>query len=104
MGASLTRDPRPLADVVAIQDEIALAIVENLKVKLLSGERASLVRGRAYNLDEYDTYLRGLFEWSKMTPEGFIRCQEFFREAIRLDPEFAPAEPRLDAIIAASFS
>ena len=89
------RFDRRLDDVFAIQDEIALAIVENLKVKLLSGERTSLVRGRTYNLEAYDTYLKGLFEWNRMTPEGFVRCQELFREAIRLDPEFAPAYAQL---------
>jgi serine/threonine protein kinase/tetratricopeptide (TPR) repeat protein len=88
------RFDRRLEDVFAIQDEIAFAIVENLKVKLLSGERA-LVRRRTYNLEAYDLYLKGLFEWNRMTPEGFARCRELFREAIRLDPEFAPAYAQL---------
>ena len=88
------RFDRRLEDVFAIQDEIALAIVENLKVKLLSGERA-LVRRRTYNLEAYDLYLKGLFEWNRMTPEGFARCRELFREAIRLDAEFAPAYAQL---------
>jgi len=81
--------------VFAIQDEIALAIVENLKVKLVSSERASLVRGRTYNLQAYDAYLKGRFEWNRMTPEGFTRCHDLFREAIRLDPELAPAYAQL---------
>jgi serine/threonine protein kinase/tetratricopeptide (TPR) repeat protein len=89
------RFDRRLEDVFAIQDEIALAIVENLKVKLLSGERASIVRRRTYNLEAYDAYLKGLFEWNKMTPAGFARCCELFRQAIRLDPEFAPAYAQL---------
>jgi serine/threonine protein kinase/tetratricopeptide (TPR) repeat protein len=89
------RFDRRLEDVFAIQDEIALAIVENLKVKLLSGEKVSLVRGRAYNLEAYDAFLKGRFEWNKMSPEGFARCYELFREAIRLDPELAPAYAQL---------
>ena len=98
------RFDRRLDDVFAIQDEIALAIVEHLKVKLLSAERASLVRGRAYNLEAYDAYLKGLFEWNRMTPEGFARCQGLFREAIRLDPELAPAHAQLaDSITSPSW-
>jgi serine/threonine-protein kinase len=89
------RFDRRLEDVFAIQDEIALAIVEHLKVKLLSRERESIVRRRTYNIEAYDTYLKGLFEWNTMTPEGFARCRELFREAIRLDPEFAPAYAQL---------
>ncbi len=89
------RFDRRLEDVFAIQDEIALAIVENLKVKLLAGEKASLVRSHTDNLEAHNAYLVGLFEWNKMSPEGFVRCQELFQEAIHLDPEFAPAYAQL---------
>jgi serine/threonine-protein kinase len=89
------RFDRQLEDVFAIQDEIALAVVESLKVSLLAGERASIVRRHTVNLDAYDAYLRGLFEWNTMTPDGFARCQDLFREAIRIDPEFAPAYAQL---------
>jgi serine/threonine protein kinase/tetratricopeptide (TPR) repeat protein len=89
------RFDRQLEDVFAIQDEIAQAIVDGLKVKLLTGERACIARRHTFDLEAYDVYLRGLFEWNKMTPEGFARCQELFREAIRLDPELAPAYAQL---------
>jgi len=89
------RFDRQLEDIFAIQEEIALAIVDSLKVKLLAGERASIVRRHTVNLEAYDAYLKGLFEWNTMTPEGFARCQEMFREAIRLDREFAPAYAHL---------
>jgi serine/threonine protein kinase/Flp pilus assembly protein TadD len=93
------RFDRRLEDVFAIQEEIALAIVDNLKVRLLSGEKASIVRRHTYDLEAYDAYLRGLFEWNKMTPEGFARCRELFREAINRDPELAPAYAQLaDAV------
>jgi TolB-like protein/tetratricopeptide (TPR) repeat protein len=86
---------RKLMDVFAIQDEIALAIVEKLEVKLLGGERASVVKRHTDNLEAHNAYLVGLFEWNKMSPEGFVRCQELFQEAIDLDPDFAPAYARL---------
>jgi serine/threonine protein kinase/tetratricopeptide (TPR) repeat protein len=89
------RFDRQLEDVFAIQDEISLAVVDSLKVKLLTGERASIVRRHTYSLEAYDAYLKGLFEWNTMTPTGLVRCQELFREAIGLDPEFAPAYAQL---------
>jgi len=89
------RFDRRLEDVFAIQDEIALAVVEKLEVKLLGGERASVVKCHTDNLEAHNAYLAGLFEWNKMSPEGFARCQELFRKAIDLDPEFAPAYTRL---------
>ena len=89
------RFDRRLEDVFEIQDEIALAVVENLEVKLLGGERAAVVKRHTDNLDAHNAYLVGLFEWNKMTPEGFVRCQELFQEAIDLDPEFAPPYAQL---------
>ena len=89
------RFDRRLEDVFAIQDEIALAVVEGLKVRLLAGEKDSLVRRHTENVEAHHAYLGALFEWNRMTPEGFTRCQDLFREAIRLDPEFAPAYARL---------
>ena len=89
------RFDRLLEDVFEIQDEIALAIVDSLKVRLLASEKASLVRRHTDNLEAHNAYLVGLFEWNKMSPEGFVRCQELFQEAIDLDPEFAPAYARL---------
>jgi adenylate cyclase len=81
--------------VFAIQDEIAPAIVDRLKAKLLSADRASLVRRHTNDVEAYNAYLVGLFEWNKMSPEGFARCQERFQESIRIDPSFAPAYARL---------
>jgi TolB-like protein/Flp pilus assembly protein TadD len=89
------RFDRRLEDVFAIQDEIAQAIVDNLKLELLSGQRASLVRQLTTDVEAYNSYLVGLFEWNKMSPAGFAHCQERFEEAIRIDPRFAPAYAQL---------
>jgi serine/threonine protein kinase/Flp pilus assembly protein TadD len=89
------RFDRRLEDVFAIQDEIALAVVEKLEVKLLGREQAAVVKRHTENLEAHNAYLEGLFEWNKMSPEGFVRCQELFQEAIDLDPEFAPPYARL---------
>jgi len=89
------RFDRRLEDVFEIQDEIALAVVENLEVKLLGGERAAVIKRHTENLEAHNAYLVGLFEWNKMTPEGFARCQELFQESINLDPGFAPPYAQL---------
>jgi len=89
------RFDRRFEDVFAIQDEISLAIVDHLRVRLLSDERASVVRRHTDNFDAHNAYLMGLYEWNKMSPEGFVRSHEHFREAIRLDPRFARAYAQL---------
>jgi len=81
---------RELEDVFAIQDEITLAIVDNLKVKLLRGERSALLDRYRYNLEAYNLYLKGRHYWSKR-PTGIGRAIEYFEQAIAKDANYALA-------------
>jgi len=85
------RYDRQLEDVFAIQDEIALAIVESLKVRLLRHEREAIVRRPTESLEAYDAYLKAQHHWSRFTPDGFARSRECISEAIQKDPGFADA-------------
>ncbi|MCK4774582.1 MAG: tetratricopeptide repeat protein, partial [Candidatus Krumholzibacteria bacterium] len=79
---------RDLDDIFAIQDEISLAIVDRLKVKLLGEERSALVKRGTKNIEAYDLYMRGRFYWEKRG-EGLKKAVEYFKEAIRKDPKYA---------------
>ena len=46
--------------IFAIQDEISLAIAENLKIKLLSGTKDKIASRHSDNLEAYYLYLKGL--------------------------------------------
>lgn len=85
------RFDRKLEDVFAIQDEIALAIGENLRVKLLREERAAIVKRQTTDVEAHKAFLKGMHYWSSFTPEGFARSRECFAEAIEIDPGFARA-------------
>jgi serine/threonine-protein kinase len=91
------RFDRELTDVFAIQDEIAQAVVETLRVRLAeqpssdSIPTTSLVKRRTQNFDAYNVYLKGRYELNQMTREGLINSKQHFEEAIRLDPEYALA-------------
>ncbi|MDD1778312.1 MAG: protein kinase [Candidatus Helarchaeota archaeon] len=82
---------RNLEDIFAIQDEIALAIVENLKVKLLKGERAKLVKRRTNNPEAYTLYMKGRFFFNQRKESGIKKSIECYSKAIEIDPEFALA-------------
>ena len=82
---------RTLEDVFAIQDEITLAIVDRLRVKLLGEEKDALLKRQTDNPEAYNLYLMGRFFWNKRTPEGIKRGLECFVRAIQLDPSFARA-------------
>jgi len=79
---------RELQDIFAIQDEISLAIVDRLKVKLLGEERSALVKRGTENLEAYDLYMRGRFYWEKRG-EGLTKAVEYFKESIGKDPKYA---------------
>jgi serine/threonine-protein kinase len=85
------RYDRRLEDVFAIQDEIALAIVQNLRVELLGRERAAVVRRPTDNMDAYQVFLKAWFHWNELTEQGYVRSLDCFNEAIRIDPTFASA-------------
>ncbi len=78
-------------DIFAIQDEISIAIVDMLKVKLLMKEKAFLLRRYTDNLEAYDLYLKGRYFWNKRTSEGFLKGLNYFNIAIEKDPTYALA-------------
>ena len=63
------RYDRQLDDVFAVQDDIARAIVEKLKVKLIGGEEDRIVR-RTTNIEAYQVYLQGRYFSRGVTRTG----------------------------------
>jgi serine/threonine-protein kinase len=78
-----------MADVFAMQDEIAQAIADALQGKL-SGQ--TLVRQRyTPKLPAYEAVLKAWHHEWKFTPESVERGRECYEQAIAIDPEFALA-------------
>jgi TolB-like protein/Tfp pilus assembly protein PilF len=86
---------RKMEDIFAIQDEITLAIVSELKGKLLGSEKARLTRNYEVNTEVYNLYLRGMFNVNKLTPEGMQKGEAYFKQALEKDPDFAPVYAEL---------
>jgi TolB-like protein/integral membrane sensor domain MASE1/class 3 adenylate cyclase/Tfp pilus assembly protein PilF len=82
---------RDLADVFAIQSEIATTIADQLQAKLTGREEQALAVKPTDNPDAYDAYLRGLAYTLKPvdTAANALGAQKYLREAVRLDPKFA---------------
>jgi serine/threonine-protein kinase len=81
------RYDRAMADVFAIQDEIAQAIAMALEVRL-AGEPPA---GRRYvpTLPSYDARLKARFHEQHLTPESMALARKYFEQAIALDPGYA---------------
>jgi len=82
---------RNLEDYFALWDEISLAIVDNLKIKLLGEERAKLVKRHTENLEAYNLYVRGRYFQTKSTEEEIEKGLDYFQQAIEEDPTYALA-------------
>ncbi len=79
------------ADVFDIQDEITMAIVGALKVKLLAGDNQAVTKRYTQNIEAYNLYLKGRYYWNKMTIDTYRKAIEQFQQAIELDPAYALA-------------
>ena len=82
---------RDLEDIFATQDEISLAIVDILKVKLLGDEKAKLMKRYTDNLEAYKLYLKGRYFWSKRYEIGVKKGLEYFQQAIEKDKDYTLA-------------
>ncbi|MCB1553541.1 MAG: tetratricopeptide repeat protein [Xanthomonadales bacterium] len=77
---------RDLADIFAVQDEIAERVVTALKLKLLPSQQ--LTAERTGNLEAYNTYLLGRQYLAQGSPEGLDRAVESLQRVVSLDPNY----------------
>jgi TolB-like protein/Flp pilus assembly protein TadD len=82
---------RELKDIFAVQEEIARAVAESLKVTLLGSQDWPTQRGASTNVEAHNAYLQGHFHFQRRNLEDFRKAVSYFDEAIRLDPDYALA-------------
>jgi TolB-like protein len=81
---------RELDDVFAIQDEIATAILEQLKAHLLDGEQL-VISTPVTHSEAYDRYLLARQRIYERTRPSLEVAADLLDQAIAIDPEYAPA-------------
>lgn len=81
------RYDRSEGDVFDIQDEIATAIVKNLKGRLVVS--APGVKRATVNLEAYEMYLKGRYYWERRNRASLQSAIKHFQQAIAADPEYA---------------
>lgn len=80
-----------MGDVFDLQDEITLAVVGTLKLRLLGGEKSALLRHHTGNPRAYELYLKGRFHLFKAAKAEIQTGISFFERAIQLDSSYALA-------------
>ena len=90
-----TRYDREMDDVFALQEEIARAVVETLKVHLTTGSEAPLMRRHTDDLEAYHLYLQAQYYWTRRYAGFLAKATEYFERAIARDPRYALAHAGL---------
>jgi adenylate cyclase len=85
------RYDRDLTDIFAIQDDITKAIVDQLKIRLVPGEKQAIGQTPTDNVEAYTYYLRGRQYFHNSTRWFLGLARQMFLRATELDPMFARA-------------
>ena len=87
-----------LSDVFQLQDDIARAITDQLKVVLTGEQKARLVQVGTANTEAYNLYLQASDALNHRDYQRMGDSIGWLEQAIRLDPNFAQAHARLAMI------
>ncbi len=82
---------RKLTDLVSLQSEIARDVSEQLRPHLSDPQQQQLTKRGTDNPKAYQAYLKGRYYWNKGAGPGYEKSQEFFQQAIEIDPSYALA-------------
>jgi TolB-like protein/DNA-binding winged helix-turn-helix (wHTH) protein/Flp pilus assembly protein TadD len=80
-----------LRDTLALQNRVARAIADQIRINLTPQEQAALKNVKVVNPQAYESYLKGRYFWNKRTADGLKVALAYFNQAIEEDPKYAPA-------------
>jgi TolB-like protein/tetratricopeptide (TPR) repeat protein len=80
-----------VADVLALQADVAHAVAREIGLQLTPRERLRLTSPRPVDPRVYEAYLKGRYFWKRRSREALRRSVQYFNQAIEIDPRYAPA-------------
>lgn len=80
---------RELRDVLSLEDDVARAVADEIKVKVTPQEQVLLASARKVDPEAHELYLKGRYYWNKRTPDALEKGLEFFKQAKAKDPGYA---------------
>jgi serine/threonine protein kinase/Flp pilus assembly protein TadD len=82
---------RKVADLLAVQNDIARAVSQRLRTQLSAADQQKLTKGSTDNPEAYQLYLKGKYYTNKLTKDGFGKGIAYFNQAIAIDPNYGLA-------------
>jgi serine/threonine protein kinase/Tfp pilus assembly protein PilF len=85
------RYDRKMADLVAVQQDISVAIAARLRERLSGDAAKPKVQGGTGDAEAYQLFLKGQYYFEKRTPDSLQKARDYFNQAISKDPGYAMA-------------
>lgn len=82
---------KKLEQIFAVQSDVSKQIANALKAKLTPGEESRINKKPTDNITAYQYYLKGREYYYRYTRENNETAIKLFKEALRLDPDYALA-------------
>src|SRR5262249_35272038 len=76
---------------IPVQEEIAKAVSEKLRLRPTGEEQKRLAKRYTENAEAHQLYLKGRYLWNRRNAEALQRATEYFQEAIEKDSGYALA-------------
>ena len=80
---------RELKDIFAVQEEIARAVADSLRVTLLGTDSRSAQASATDNAEAHNAYLQGHFHLLRRNADDFRKAIDYYDQAIQFDPDYA---------------
>jgi eukaryotic-like serine/threonine-protein kinase len=80
---------RPFADLLRVQDSIAMNVTDGLRLRLSGQQKRALSGQGTENTEAYELSLKG--RSLKETEEGLLEARKLYLEALEKDPKFVEA-------------
>jgi DNA-binding winged helix-turn-helix (wHTH) protein/TolB-like protein/tetratricopeptide (TPR) repeat protein len=78
-------------DVFTLEDEFSDRVARSICLKLTGEQSGQFAKLSTKNTDAYQAYIRGRYFWNRRTETALTTGLRYFRQAVRLDPNFAEA-------------
>jgi TolB-like protein/Tfp pilus assembly protein PilF len=85
------RYTRKVADLLMVQNDIAMEVSQRLRSQLSAADQQKLTLGSTGNPEAYQLYLKGVHYTGKFTKDGFDKGIDYLNQAIALDPNYSLA-------------
>ena len=81
----------PVNDFLTVEDDVAKAVVQQIRLRLTSKQKAALAQSHPVDPEAFDAYLQGHYYFERDSDKDTEMAAKYFERATQLDPSYALA-------------